>query len=212
MWNRIFNPDNWFFRPFGKLVDIVILSFSWAVCSAFLLPFGAAATALYDAAAHCLRGGEQGPYARFFRTLKGNLVTGGVSGLIVLALGFGLARLHGLVYSLADTGDRAWGMAYIAFWVLLVLINGMITYLFPVLSRFEFQVGGLFSTCLRLSMGHLPSTMLLGFITTAGIIAVWVLVWPVLFIPCLWALAASLPLERIFRPFIEEQNAKDANE
>ena len=209
MWNSIFNPDNWLFKPFGKLVDIVILSFSWALCSVVLLPFGGATTALYDAVAHCLRGGEQGPYARFFRSLKSNLLTGGVVGLILLALAFGLSCLHGLLYALADTGDRTWGLIYIAFWVFLILINGMLAYLFPVLSRFEFRVGGLFSTCLRLSIKHLPSTLLLGLITTASIIIVWIMIWPVLFIPCLWALAASLPLERIFRPFMQDQDEEE---
>lgn len=209
MWNRVFDPDNRFFRPFGKLVDIVALSFFWMLCCAVLLPFGAGTTALYDAAAHCLRGGEQGPCSRFFRTLKSSLVTGGVSGLIVLALGFALGELHGLLFSLARTGEQTWGVVYFAFCVLLIVINGMIAYLFPLLSRFEFRVGGLFFTCFRLSMGHLPSTLLLGLITTAGVIAVWVLVWPVLFVPGLWALAASLPLERIFRPFIEAQNEQN---
>ena len=206
---RIFDPDNWFFRPLGKLVDIFMLSFFWALASTVLLPFGAAATALYDAASHCLRRGEAGPYVRFFSTLKSNLVTGGIAGLIVLAVGYGLGGLHSLLYALADTGSRNWGMIYAAFWVMLVLINGMMAYWFPVLSRFEFKVGGLITTCLRLSMAHLPSTLLLGLITTAAVIVVCVFVWPVLFIPCLWALAASLPLERIFRPYIQEQQARE---
>ena len=205
---RIFDPNNWFFKPFGKLVDIVMLSFFWAFLSAVLLPFGAAATALYDSAAHCLRRGEQGPYVRFFSTLKNSLVTGGLAGLIVLALGYGLGSLHGLLYALADTGSRSWSMAYVAFWVILVLINGMMAYLFPVLSRFEFKLGGLISTCLRLSMAHLPSTLLLGLITTAAVVIVCIFFWSVLLVPCLWALAVSLPLERIFRPYMQEREAE----
>ena len=210
MLSRIFDPDNWFFKPLGKLVDIIMLSFLWALISAVLLPFGAASTAVYDCASHCLRRGEAGPYVRFFSTLKSDLVTGGAAGLIVLVLGYGLGRAHDLFYALADTGSRSWGMIYVAFWVMLVLINGMMAYVFPVLSRFEFKVGGLIATCLRLSMAHLPSTMLLGLITTAAVIVVCVFIWPVLFVPCLWALAVSLPLERIFRPYMQEQETKEA--
>lgn len=206
---RIFDPDNWFFKPFGKLVDIFMLSFFWALISAVLLPFGAATTAIYDCASHCLRRGEAGPYVRFFSTLKSSLLTGGAAGLIVLVLGYGFSRAHDLLYALADTGSRNWGMIYAAFWVILVLINGMMAYLFPVLSRFEFKVGGLIITCLRLSMAHLPSTLLLGFVTTAAVIVVYVFIWPVLFVPCLWALAASLPLERIFRPYMQEQETEE---
>lgn len=209
VFGRIFDPDNWFFRPLGKLVDIFLLSFFWTFISVVLLPFGAATTAVYDCASHCLRRGEAGPYVRFFSTLKSSLLTGGAAGLIVLALGYGLGRLHGLLYALADTGSRSWSMIYVAFWVMLVLINGMMAYLFPVLSRFEFKAGGLIATCLRLSMAHLPSTMLLGLITTAAVIVVCVFIWPVLFVPSLWALAVSLPLERIFRPYMQEQGAQE---
>ena len=209
MWNSFFNPDNWLFKPFGKFVDIVMLSFLWALCGAVLLPFGAATTALYDSVARCLRGEEPGPLARFFRTLRSELITGGIAGLIVLILGYGLASLHSLLYVQANTGSRVWGTVYIAFWVLLVLINGMLTYIFPVLSRFEFKVGSLISTGIRLSVAHLPSTLLLGIVTTVSIIAVYVMIWPVLFVPALWALVASLPLERIFRPFMEAQDKED---
>lgn len=209
MLGRIFDPDNRFFKLLGKLVDIIVLGFFWTLISAVLLPFGAATTAVYDCASHCLRKDESGPYARFFSTLKSNVVTGGAAGLIALALGYGLWSLHGLLYTLVVTGSRSWDMAYAAFWVILVLISGIMAYWFPVLSRFEFKLGSLIGTCLRLSMAHLPSTLLLGLITTAAVILVYVFIWPVLFVPCLWALAASLPLERIFRPYMQEREAEE---
>ena len=209
MLRTIFNPDNWLFRPLGKLVDIVMLSICWLAASVVLLPFGAATTALYDSVAHCLRRGEQGPYARFVGTLKENFITGGIAGAVVLALGYGLFRLHGFLYLQADTGNRAWGTLYIAFWVLLAAINGVLAYLFPLLSRFEFKVGGLLSTGIRLAMAHLPSTLLLGLWTTACIVIVAVMWLSVLAVPCLWALGATLPLERIFRPYMEAQTPQE---
>lgn len=209
MLRNIFDPSNWFFRPFGKLVDIVTLSICWLAGSILLLPFGAATTALYDSAAHCLRNGEQGPYARFINTLKGNLITGAAAGAAVLALCYGLYRLHGFLYLQADTGSRAWGVLYIAFWGVLMVVNGTLAYLFPLLSRFEFKAGGLLATGTRLAMAHLPSTLMLGLWTTACIIIVAIMWLSALFVPCLWALGATLPLERIFRPYMEAQAPKD---
>lgn len=208
MFRNIFNADNWLFRPLGRLVDIVMLSICWLAASAVLLPFGAATAALYDSAAHCLRKGEQGPYARFVSTLKENFITGGIAGAVVLALCYGLYRLHGFLYLQADTGDRAWGVLYIAFWMLLVAVNGILACLFPLLSRFEFKAGALLDTGTRLAMAHLPSTLLLGLWTTACIVAVAVMWLSALFIPCLWALGATLPLERIFKPYMEAQAEK----
>lgn len=209
MFQSVFNPDNWFFKPFGKLVDIVVLSLCWLAAGALLLPFGAATAALYDSAAHCLRNGEQGPYARFARTLRDNFITGGVAGALVLALCYGLYRLHGFLYLQADTGSRNWGVLYIAFWFLLVAVNGILAYLFPLLSRFEFGVGGLLAAGLRLAMAHLPSTLLLGLWTTACMAAAAVRWIAALFLPCLWALGATLPLERIFRPYMEAQEPEN---
>lgn len=204
----VFDPDNWFFRPLGKLVDIVMLSLFWLTASMVLLPFGGATTALYDSAVRCLRREEQGPYARFVRTLKENFAAGGIAGAVALAVCYGLYRLHGLLYLRADTGSREWGVLYIAFWVLLAAVNGVLAYLFPLLSRFEFKAGGLLATGFRLAMGHLPSTLLLGLWTTFCIIIVSTMWLTALFIPCLWALGASLPLERIFRPYVEAQTPK----
>lgn len=207
MLRSIFDPDNWLFRPIGKLVDIVMLSVCWLLTSVVLLPFGSATTALYDSAAHCLRKGEQGPYARFVNTLKENFCTGGIVGAVVLVLCVGLYQLHKFLYLQADTGDRVWGVLYIAFWVLLVVVNGILAYLFPLLSRFEFKASGLFATGVRLAMGHLPSTLLLGLWTTICIIVVAMMWLSALFIPCLWALGATLLLERIFKPYMEAQSA-----
>lgn len=209
MLQTVFDPNNWFFRPFGKLVDIVMLSLFWLAASIVLLPFGAATTALYDSAAHCLRKGEQGPYARFVSTLKENFVTGGIVGAVVLAVCCGLYRLHGFLYLQADTGSRGWGVLYITFWMLLVVFNGVSAYLFPLLSRFEFKADGLFSTGARLAIAHLPYTLLLGLWTTFCIIVIAVMWLTALFVPCLWALGATLLLERIFRPYMEAQEPKD---
>ena len=209
MFRHIFNPENWLFRPLGRLVDIVALSVCWLMASIVLLPFGAATAALYDSAARCLRKGEQGPFARFAGTLRENLVTGGAVGAVVLAVCFGLFHLHGFLYLQADTGNRLWGMLYIAFWVLLAAINGVLAYLFPLLSRFEFKAGGLVSTGVRLAIAHLPSTLLLGLWTTFCIVVAAMMWLTALFIPCLWALGASLPLERIFRPYMEAQRREN---
>ena len=54
----------------GKLTDVLALSLLWTFLSLPLFTLGAATTALYDSVAHCVRGGEAPPYARFFRAFK----------------------------------------------------------------------------------------------------------------------------------------------
>ncbi len=63
MFGSIFNPENKFWQTLDHLADLLILSLLWLLCSLPLVTAGAATTALYDAAAHCLRGPEPMPSA-----------------------------------------------------------------------------------------------------------------------------------------------------
>jgi len=208
MLERIFDPQNAFFRPLGKLVDIVCLSVLWLVCSLPVVTLGPATAALYDSAARCVRGGANAPYGRFFETFRENWKTGGLAGLIVAALAAVLVLLYGAVYRRASVGERGvWYALYFAFWVAAVVAAGAAGYLLPVLSRFEFRLGGLLSNCGKLAMAHLPSTALVGLILV-GCILVTVKFWFLgFFTPCVCALLVSLPLERVFRPYMDENGA-----
>ena len=68
--NQIFNPENFFWKCFDKMADVLGLSLLWLLCSLPVITAGPACAALYDAAARCVRGGEPGPYRRFFRTFR----------------------------------------------------------------------------------------------------------------------------------------------
>ena len=203
MFGRIFNPENAFFRTADKLADLVMLSLMWALCSIPLVTLGPATAALYDAAVKILRRGEAGNiYQRFFQSIRLNFKVGALTSLAVLAAAVLLYGLGNFLYRLALTG-KAGVVLYYAYLLLLLLPIGMISYLFPVLSRFTFGAGGLIGTCWKLALNHLPSTLLLGLLTAAAAwacLSFWI---PVLVLPAVAALLASLPLERIFRPYLE---------
>ena len=205
MLNNIFNPQNGFFRAMGVLVDVVAFSLMWVVCGATVVLLGPGTTALYDAMARCLRPGRQGPYMRFFGTLKESVKTGCVAGLAVAAVGYTLVRLHGALYAGAVTGDRTMFALYIAFWVVFTVVCGVAAYIFPVLSRFEFGVGGLLSTSVKLAFAHPLVTLALGLLTGACALLCVIYWLPALCLPYVWAWLASFLLERVFRPYMEEQ-------
>ena len=68
--NQIFNPENFFWKCFDKMADVVGLSLLWFMCSLPVVTIGPACAALYDASARCVRGGEGSPYGRFLRTFR----------------------------------------------------------------------------------------------------------------------------------------------
>lgn len=205
MLNNIFNPSNGFFRAMAALVDVVCFSLMWVMCAATLILLGPGTTALYDAIARCLRRGTQGAYARFWGTLKDSLRVGLPSGLAVAALGYALVKLHGALYAGAAAGDRTMFALYIAFWVAFAAVCGITSYLFPTLSRFEFSVGGLLATGVKLAFAHPLTTLALGLLTGACVLLCVVYWIPALFLPYVWAWLAAALLEPIFRPFMEEQ-------
>lgn len=199
----IFDPDNWFYRSTEKLVDLVFLSVFWLACCLPVVTIGPATAALYNAAVRCIRGDERNSWGVFLRTLRSELKVGVLATLAVLPAAVLLAFLQGLLYQTVGTAQGA--LLYMAYQVFLLLPLGMVSYLFPVLSRFTFRTGGLLLNSAKLAVAHLPSTAALGLLLG---LAIWVCSFlPLLAVvlPAVLALVQSLFLERIFRPYILAQ-------
>lgn len=207
MLSKFFSGDNILFKIFNVLGDVLAFSVLWLVSGATVVGLGPGTTALYDAMAHHLRKNQPGAYGRFWSSWKANFKVACPAGLVVVALGAALARLHGLLYAGAAAGDRTLFVCYIAFWIFFVAVCGIAAYIFPVLSRFTFGVGGLLAASAKLALAHPLATLLLGLLTGGCIllcVGFWEwLVW--LFLPYIWALLANLLLEPVFRPFMERQ-------
>ncbi len=200
----IFNPEHGIFRLTEKMADLVLLSLFWLVCSIPLVTLGPATTALYNTVLRCIRGDERNSWALFFRTFKENFKVGALTSLVVVPLLAVLVILHELLYQMALT-DRTGYVLYSAYQVFLLLPVGAVCYLFPVLSRFTFQVSGLLVTCCKLAIAHLPSTVLMGLIVFAALMVCARLPILLVLVPTVVAALHSFLLERIFRPYIEAQ-------
>ena len=136
----IFNPENDFWRLIEKLVDLFLLSVFWLVCSLPVFTLGPATAALYRTVARCIRGSERKSWSLFFRTFRENFKVGALTTLVVVAVGAVLFVLYTLLYQTASL-NRAGYILFMAYYVFLLLPLGLLCYLFPVLSQFEFGVG-----------------------------------------------------------------------
>lgn len=207
MLNKFFSGDNILFKVFSVLADVLAFSVLWLLCAVTVVGLGPGTTALYDAMARHLRKGLPGGYLRFWASLKANFKVACPTGLLVLAAGWGMLKLHGFLYAGAAAGDRTLFACYIAYWIFFVVVCGVAAYIFPVLSRFTFGVGGLLAAGVKLALAHPLTTLLLGLLTGGCIllcVEFWMwMVWLVL--PYVWALVSSLLLERVFKPFMEGQ-------
>ena len=200
----IFNPENDIWRLLGKLTDLIILSVFWLVCSLPVFTLGPATAALYHTVVRCIRGDDRSSWSLFFRTFRDNFKVGALATLAVLAAGGLLLLLHGLLYQLGSA-SRAGFVLYMGYTFLLLLPLGMACFLFPVLSRFTFGVAGLLSSCVRLAMAHLPSTLAVAVIFYLAQTVFLYLPVTMAVLPAVTALLHSLFLARIFAPYVRAQ-------
>lgn len=208
---RFFNPDNGIFRYTEKLADLIILSVFWIVCSLPLVTVGPATAALYHTVVRCIRGNDRNSWGLFFTTFKSNLKVGILTSLVVVPLFGVLLILHELLYQAALVDSTGY-VLYFAYRVFLLLPVGAACYVFPVLSRFTFQVNGLLVTSAKLSIAHLPSTVLMALIVFAALVVCSNILVFLFVMPTVTAWLHSYLLERIFKPYVDEQRPPQEEE
>ena len=90
-----------------------------------------------------------------------------------------------------------------------VLIVGILSLMFPVLSRFENSFSGLQKNTFFLAMANLPRTIALGILNTAAALACAFYILPLFFLPSLAALIGSVLIEPMFKPYMPAENAAE---
>ncbi len=135
MLGRIFHPENRFFQITARLVDLVLLSLLWLAASLPLVTLGPASAALYDTVVKTFRTKEETtPYRRFLQVFRRELRVGIPASLIVLAIGFLMYCLY-VFFLLSAPASPMWYTLFFTFLVVVLLLIGIVSYLFPVLSR-----------------------------------------------------------------------------
>ena len=105
--NRIFSPDNLFFRTLARCVDVVGLSLLWLLLCFPVVTIGPATAALYHALCRVFHFHEdEGAFGLFFRSLKANLKHGVLASLILVPFALLLIFLHG-IYATALSAEMS---------------------------------------------------------------------------------------------------------
>ena len=208
--NSLFNPENWLWKPFGKVADFLILSALWIFSCIPIITIGSATTALYDCSAHCVKNGDDGMFSRYFRTFRRELIPGMLTFLlwtIVLGGTFSFIR-----FFTANAVPTTFNMviAYATLFIL-VLFIGIAFWTFPLLSRFTFSIIDLNITAIQLAFAHLPRTIALGVCTFLSIwlcIRFWI---PLMIVPGIYGLLSAYILEPVFKKYEDSQKTESGN-
>ena len=210
MFKNLLNPDNALMITFSQITDCIFLSFFWLIGCIPVVTIGTSFAALYDSAFRGFRRGEKHSWQRFAHTYMQNLKAGILPTILFLAASAALVKVMVGLWNSAVYGEISW-MLFAAGAFIGVLAAGILSVLFPMLSRFENPTLILIKNTVLLALANIPLTVGLGFLNTMCLLlCVWLVV-PLFFLPALAALIGSLLIEPMFKPYLAE-SSEDAAE
>lgn len=209
MFQKLFNPENPLMITMTQITDCIFLSLFWLLGCVPVVTTGAAGAALYDAAFRGYRQGEKHTWHRFYRVFRRNLKPGLLPSVVFAGVFWAAARGMIFLWNGAVLGQLSW-MLFSAGAVVGILLLGILSVLFPMLSRFENSFSMLLKNTLLLSLANLPRTLALGMLSAGcGYVCIR-FVFPLFFVPALSALIGSFLIEPMFRPYMDSPDESAA--
>ena len=205
MFQKILNPDNHLMVTMSQITDCIFLSLFFLATGFPLLTLGASSAALYDGAFHGMRQGDKHSWSRFFRSFRENLKAGLVPSVVYLAVFVLDIQLLVQVWNAAALGKISM-VLFSAAALLAVLVLGVISVMFPMLSRFDNSLGTLLRNTLFLALANMPRTLGLGVLNALSIFLCVRFIFPLFFLPALTMLLSTLLIEPMFRPYMPDED------
>ena len=160
MLGSFFNPDNFLWSTISKIIDLVVLSLVWVLCSLPLVTIGAASAALYYSIVKCVRRGRSHAVREFFHAFKDALGKGIIAELIWAAFAFMmLVSDVPLALTFLDTGKIQDTALFILFVVKLLLLLSVACWFVPLLSRYNQSIFQLLKASLFLMIRRIFATL-----------------------------------------------------
>lgn len=183
----IFNIDSSFNRALARIADMVLLSVYWLVCCLPVVTIGASTTALYYA---CMKNHlQEGTNTRnffhaFIRDIKQSLV---LELIVIVVAAVLVVDLYVLPQMQIPLGD----LVQVILTVVAIIGIAMLSYLFPLLARYDTSMLQRFRNALVMSLVNFHYTLLILLVNCVPVlvllllpdlfamgIPVLVLVWP----------------------------------
>lgn len=198
---NFFSPGSPFAKGINKLVMMLYLGFLWFVCSIPVITMGACSAALYEVLLKAVKNQEGYLTSGFFKALRANLKQGIAVWLPLLAA---CILFAGNLFYYGVLGGRGYLFQTLLFAVLLMAVLAVISYIFPVMARFENTAAGHFRMALVLAVRNPGWTVVLLVIRLLSVFLIWFFVWfPALFLMGITGYVEAVILNHIFDGMIE---------
>ena len=203
MFKNLLNPENGLMITVSRITDAIFLSLFWIIGCIPVVTLGASTAALYDSSFRAFRKGDPHSWQRFFSVFRRNWKAGILPSLVYIAVFAAGARGLIAVWNAAVCGQTAW-VAFCCAAAVGLVVLGVLSVLFPLLSRFKNSFTGLLKNAALLAMANMPRTLALGVVNAAAIYLCVRYVFPLFFLPGVAAVISTWLLEPMFRPYMPE--------
>ena len=208
MFRKLLNPDNALMITMTQITDCIFLSLFFLVGCFPVVTAGASFAALYDATFRGFRQGDKHCWQRFGQVYKDNWKASVAPTVVFLLAASVLSKALIGLWNGAVAGKLSWmlfsGGAFVG-----VLLLGILSLMFPVLSRFENSFAGLLKNTILLGLANLPRTLILGILNAASFLLCIRYIFPLFFLPSLAALLGSVLIEPMFKPYMPSEDAAE---
>lgn len=172
MLSGFFNYDNPVWRFIGKFGDLIILNILWFVCSIPIFTIGASTTAVYYVTLKLARNDDGYTIRSFFKSFKENFKQATIIWLIMLAVGLLLAfDLYFFTKSGFIASSQLRTVMVTIFLAMSIIYLAILTYIFPLQSRFYNTIKRTFFNAFFMSIRHLFNTIGMIVIDVAVVVA-----------------------------------------
>lgn len=154
----MFHPDSWLIRFLARVCDLLFLNIALVLSCCTVVLSGTAVTALYSMTLKMMRGQDCDPVKGFLRALRENFLSSSFAAILLLTDVTLLAVLRSALYAEALLMPPA---VFVLLAILAVFLTALLSYLFPLLARFENTFAHHLSNAVRLSLANLPVTVLI---------------------------------------------------
>ena len=154
----MFQPDSFLIRFLTKVCDLLFLNIMFVLSCATVVFSGAAVTSLYAMMLKMMRGRDCAPLKDFLRALRENFLPSFPATILLFVNVTLLALLHTALYAETLLMPPA---LFILLAVIAVFLTALLSWLFPLLARFENTFPNHLSNAARLAVANLPVTFFL---------------------------------------------------
>ena len=154
----MFQPDSFLIRFLTKTCDLLFLNIMFVLSCVTIVFSGAAVTSLYAVTLKMIRGQDYAPVKDFLRALRENFLPSFPAAILLLVDVTLLAILRAALYAETLLMPPA---LFVLLAIITIFLTALLSWLFPLLARFENTFSRHLNNAVRLSLVNLPVTFLL---------------------------------------------------